>query len=1207
MQSEKLARAVCSLVIGHWSFFGHWSLVIGRWQPHTCRAGNANRSFRECWICALLLWLLFVSAPAVPAQAPRAASAFNHFGQLPLYFEVNQGQADPWVQFVARGRDQGIYLGTDGATIALKQDTSIGNKTRPGPLQSGGGDTVRFIRLSLVGANPHPHLAGMERMGGQVNYFLGNDPARWQKSVPIFAQARYEQVYPGIDLVYYGNDQCLEYDFVVGPGADPSGIALRFDGADRLDLDERGDLVVQAGQRRLCQHQPSVYQTIAGARREIPGRYQLKDRRTVTIAIGHYERSQPLIIDPVLSYSTYFGGNKGDIGWAIAADANGCAYVAGDTLSIFRHLPLSGFQTSYGGGTKYGGDAFVAKLDPTGTNLAYLTYLGGSLIDGAVGIALDNAGCAYITGYTDSTDFPTLGPFGSAQPAIAGTIDPTFKVHFPDAFVTKLDANGLAVYSTYLGGEFSESGSGIAVDTNGCAYVVGYTESALAYYVLNQVCQMVCTNAECVDKGCVTNASVVRVVLTNQLVTNLLVQVTATQPPVTNTIQTINTVTLLGATLVTTGFPTTNAWQNNNRGVANLFLSKLSADGAKLVYSTYLGGSDADLGTGVAVDPSGNACVCGWSVSTNFPVTNAIQHALGGRRDAVVAKFDASGTSLIYATYLGGTRDDLAYRVAVDGAGCAYVTGKEASTDFPSTPGALHPGGIFQSVDGGGTWSLSSTGLTHPNVRTLIGDPVSPTTLYAGTPRGVFKSVDGGLGWSAFNEGLVSPAVNTLAIDPSAPATLYAGTSGGLFKSTNGGSSWAAVNAGLSSTAIRAILFEPGSSTTVFAGTAAGVFKSIDAATNWSAVNSGLRNRSVQGLTAHPSAPMLLYAATDGGVYKSTNSGGQWRSSNTGLSSTHSRAIAIDPSNPQVIYVGTTRGLFKSINAATNWTLFTNGLGRPLINTILIDANLPSTIYAGTTNGLFKSIDAGLSWTPSLTNRGAKDVATIAASSSTMLYAGIRGTNFAGGTNDAFLVKLAADGSSLVYANTFGGNRNDEGWDVAVDATGSAFVVGQTASRNFPVAGGTGAQTNLAGKIDAFIAQFDPTGTSNIFSIFLGGKSADLGQGIALDPAGSVYVVGQTRSGLFPTTNAIQSSFGSGGRDAFVAKLIATPSLMLKSANDQVRVSWSAAATEFILESCDPANGRWMPVAQKPTSSDGRQTVVLPAAATSCYFRLRCR
>src|SRR6266542_576706 len=157
------------------------------------------------------------------------------------------------------------------------------------------------------------------------------------------------------------------------------------------------------------------------------------------------------------------------------------------------------------------------------------------------------------------------------------------------------------------------------------------------------------------------------------------------------------------------------------------------------------------------------------------PTPSNTRSEVGGKVGGDAPAADAGGTSLIYATYLGGTRDDLAYRVAVDGAGCAYVTGKEASTDFPSTPGALHPGGILQSVDGGGTWSLSSTGLTHPNVRTLIGDPVSPTTLYAGTPRGVFKSVDGGLGWSAFNEGLVSPAVNTLAIDPSAPATLYAG------------------------------------------------------------------------------------------------------------------------------------------------------------------------------------------------------------------------------------------------------------------------------------------------------------------------------------------------------------------------------------------------------------------------------------------------
>jgi len=1198
---------------------------------------------------------LVVSSSAEPAF-PGSAS-ISRLGSLPLYFEANQGQADERVQFFARGREHTIYLSPDGATIALKESRAPDRNDQqaekgrarsdaPHPAMGRGestNSTIRFVRLNLTGANPAAVPVGQEKLGGRVNYLLGNDAGRWQQGVPTFGKVQYDQVYPGVDLVYYGNEQELEYDFIVATGADASVIALHFDGADRLEIDSRGDLILHAGGARLRQHRPVAYQTIDGARREVTARYQLKDRQSVGFVLGRYDRAHPLIIDPILSYSTYIGGSKGDIGWAIAADANGSAYVAGETLSIIKKLPTSGQQTNSGGGTKYGGDAFVARLDFAGTNLSlgYLTYLGGSGLDGAVGIAVDAAGSAYITGYTSSSNFPAFqaaGAPGLVQMNIGGTNVTAFKSFRSDAFVTKLDTNGLGVYSTYLGGEFSETGVDIAVDGAGAAHVVGYTDSALIFRATNWVQTMRCTNVvNCTDSVCVTNYSCgptvnttnttfVRLIMVNTVITNTTVRptVTTTNLASTNTVSTsfltIVDTTTFDSERLTLGFPLASPVQTNNHGsaeieTADLFVSKINADGSALVYSTYLGGAVDDFGTGIAVDAAGNALVSGWTESTDFPATNAILPVLSGGRDAIVAKFDAGG-ALTYATHLGGLRNDLAYRVAVDDSGNAYVTGATGSPDFPTTPGAFNRGGVFSSDAGGVNWTNTSGGIQHAIINTVLADPFNPGVLYAGTPRGVFKSVDNGSTWAASSTGLVNRTVNTLTIDPASGTPLFAGTAGGLFQSTDGGLTW--TNDGkLGTIDVRTIVFEPGNPSTIYAGTAAGVYVNTNLATNWLARASGL-NRSVRALAVDPATPSTLYAATDGGLYKSTNGGVNWKSSGSGLKTKTSRALALDPSSPQTLYLGTTRGFYKSVNAATNWTLITNGINRPAINTLLLDTNATSTLYAGTTNGLYKSIDAGANWSLSQSNLDTRDVSALAfpAGGTSTVLAGARGSSFVGGTgntNDAFLVKLAPDGQSFGYAITFGGNRNDEAWDVAVHTNGHAFVIGQTASKNFPVIGAlvdsTSAGTNLTGKIDAFVAEFDATAATNVFSVYLGGKKNDFGHGIALDPSGNAYLVGRTDSSRIPaSTNTAALSTFSGSRDAFVAKLLTgSPpmSLAFTAAGDQVIVSWPASAPEYSLECREPAASRWMSVTQPRRVVNGRHQVALPASAASCLFRLR--
>jgi hypothetical protein len=351
-------------------------------------------------------------------------------------------------------------------------------QSRPGLPQAGSAVhptsvSSRAMRMTFVDANPHARVAGDGELPGKVNYLIGNDPAQWQKGVSLFTRVRVEHLYAGVSLVYYGNAQRLEFDFQVAPQADPAAIAIRFEGPEKIRVDEHGDLVLSLGQDEIRQPKPTIYQDVRGVRKEVSGDYQLTDQRTVTFKIGDYDHALPLVIDPVLSYSTYFGGSDSDTAWGVAVDANGFVYVAGETLSANLPTP-GGFQTTNGGHNVFG-DAFVAKFDNTATSLVYMTYLGGNADDFALALALDGAGNAYLTGYTDSTNFPLIS---AIYTNLSGSNYSEVSIAPTDAFVAKLDPSGSnLVYSTYLGGNGIDLGIGIAVDAAGNACVVGYTES----------------------------------------------------------------------------------------------------------------------------------------------------------------------------------------------------------------------------------------------------------------------------------------------------------------------------------------------------------------------------------------------------------------------------------------------------------------------------------------------------------------------------------------------------------------------------------------------------------------------------------------------------------------------------------------------------------------------------------------------------------
>lgn len=1088
--------------------------------------------------------LVLARAGEAATSSPTMHSAI---GKLPLRFEAGESEAGAPGRFTARGPAYHLTI-TPTETLVSVRQLSIPAVRPHGPARleaAPASVSYRHLGLEFVGADASAHISGENELPGSVNYFLGNDPARWRTDVPTFAQVRVADLYPGISLIHYGNQQHLEYDFVVGPGVDASVIAIRFRGADKVTLDPQGDLILNLGADEIRQPKPLIYQIVQGTRKEIAGGYLLSDPQTVKFEIAPYDYGLPLVIDPVLSYSTYFGGSGLDAAYGVAVDTNGFVYVAGESMA---GLPTStGTLTNqYGGaGTGLHGDAFVAKFDNRALQVIYLTYVGGALDDVGLSLAVDDGGNAYVTGYTDSTDFPR-------QSAIFNQIrgvpyPPPVNVYPVDGFVTKLGPRGTnLIYSTYLGGDGVDTGFGIAVDPSGCAYVTGYTES--------------------------------------------------------------------------TNFPTANVSGDftNYGGNRDAFVSKFSPAGTNLVYSMYLGGTNLDVGNDIAADVAGHAYVTGYTSSTNFPATtNATQPWLAGGQDAFVTVVGPAGTNLVSSTYLGGTGNNAGYRIALDSAANIYVTGAtKDDSSFPVTPGGLNPGGIFLSGNGGLNWSLSSTGLQSVTVFALAVDPIAPTKIYAGTSRGAARSTDGGATWSpaisaSGTSSNLAPAiavgsVRSLVIDPVSPIKIYAGTAQGVFKSSDAGLSWSLSSTGLNVSSALKLAIDPVTTATIYAGGAAGVYASTNGATNWSAVNNGLGNLSVRALAIPPALPATLYAATAGGVYRSTNRGAGWVAFNTGLANLSAQAMAIDPVTSATLYVGTAGGVFKSVNAATNWSAVNAGLTATNVAALAIDPLTPTTIYAGTTNGLFKSTDAGATWNPSTNGLSGLPILAVLPNpqSPSTLYTGTFGTNFFGG-QDAFLTKLGPNGFSVVL----GGSRDDQGWDVAVDSAGHAHIIGTTLSTNFPTQNTFGflSATN-AGLGDVFLAELSSDGHTLINSAYFGGAAVDSGYGIAVDAAGNVYMVGQTASANFPTRTALQGTYG-GSQDAFLAKIsnpAFQPAIDIRSSGNQVRLSWTALAAEFKLQSNTNlvvTNG-WVNVAGAPVQTNHLLTVSLPATNAAQFFRL---
>ena len=650
------------------------------------------------------------------------ARLLEAYGKLPLSFEINQGQMDPRVKFLSRGSGYSLFLTSNEAVLTLHKGSPRlrvasrhagrrllisrvqGATFRPAPAEQHGPETTAAVlRMRLVGANARARVTGLEELPGKSNYFIGNDPRKWRTNVPNYARVKYANVYPGVDLVYYGNQRQLEYDFVVQTGADPRQIGLAVKSQDAnnrqpaLRTDSNGDLVVRTDAGEVRFQKPIVYQpaiddgalgkgTARRARHLVDGRYFLNGD-CVTFEVAGYDRTRPLVIDPTLAYSTFLGGSRPDFGAGITVNAAGNAYVTGSTFSVDFPTTAGAFQTNMKGDV----DAFVSKLNAAGSALVYSTYLGGPATHGT-DIAVDTSGNTFVTGYTASSTFPTTPR--AFQTTIGGA-------GYYDVFVSKLNATGSALaHSTYLGGSFNDVGFGIAVDSSGNAYVTGYTGT----YTSSSNFPTTSDAFQTTFGGRFTSGYGDAFVSKLNAAGSALIYSTFLGGPDDDFGNGI-TLDAFGNAYVTgsTGrfFPTTpGAFQPTDPAGAGLcynggapcseaFVSKLNAAGSALVYSSYLGGSKPGSGASVAVDRSGNAYVTGGTDSADFPITaGAFQTTFGGSGlqgigDGFVSKLNAAGSALVYSTFLGGSGDDSGTRIGVDTFNNAYVTGATYSRDFP--------------------------------------------------------------------------------------------------------------------------------------------------------------------------------------------------------------------------------------------------------------------------------------------------------------------------------------------------------------------------------------------------------------------------------------------------------------------------------------------------------------------------------------------
>ncbi|HEX4950055.1 MAG TPA: SBBP repeat-containing protein [Blastocatellia bacterium] len=883
--------------------------------------------------------------------------------------------------------------------------------------------------------------------------------------MPNFVRVEYDDIYPGIDVVYYGQQQQLEYDFVVAAHANPNAIRLRFQGAQSLRLDTNGDLLLSTASGDVRQHKPVAYQIINGQRRAVAVRYVLQ-RNEIRFRLGAYDRSQPLVIDPVLVYSTFLGGSSTETGRAIAVDKDSNAYVVGETFS--NDFPGSSAIQATRGTLS---DAFVLKLNASGSQVLSATWLGGSGDDQARNVVVDTDGNAYVTGFTTSENFPTTnGAWQRTKGADA------------DVFVAKINPTGTALlYSTFLGGNGSDTVNDLALDGNSNVYVAGSTFSTNLPATGMQTARRGNSLYKSTNQGGNwTGSNGLLTSLTNSLTIdptnpNTLYAATVsgvykstdggTQWQRLGLVQNTFTVVVHPTTPTTLYAGTSGALFKSTDGGATWTFQQVPLIGSPLFFS-------------VAIDPTNPETVYTGTGGGVYKTTN------GGTTWAAVNNG--------LAQFFGSTPPQV-NRVVVD----------------RNTPTTLYAGtvrGFFKTTDGGTTWVKAQQGLAgttgaDANIRELIAVPGTPSTLYALSISpfpGLYKTTDGAATWSLVTNGIpITSGTNTftaqiawLTVDTTAPTTLYAGIPGsGIFKSTDGGTNWSAVNTGLNNLQVSALVVDRNS--VVYAAT-----------------NSG-SDAFVAKL--NPTGSALAYLTYLGGDESDAANAIAIDKDGNAVIAGATNARNFPTANPmQANSGGSTDGFVAKLNGAGSallWSTYLGGAGTDTAADLALNAAGQPYVTGTTTSTNFPTANP--------------------------LQAATKGLN------EGFVAKLRADGSGLDFSTYLGGTRNETANSIALDAAGNVYVAGVTDSIDFPLADAV--QTMLNGSStpssasDAFVTKFNPAGSALVYSTYLGGLVSDSALSIAVDALNQAHVTGFTGSPNFPLVNPIQSTLS--GSDLFVAKL----------------------------------------------------------------------
>jgi hypothetical protein len=1058
------------------------------------------------------------------SSKPQLAESYP---KLPLAFTPNGGVMDGAAGFSSRGPGYSLFLEPGEAVLELSQAApDLSAEATPSSPKFGGDNRAQQLaylhsaqkqmaregiarwksagrqrwlqeqknfelRLRLLGASMQAHISGAAQLGSISNYFLGNDPSKWHTRVPNYAQVRYQNVWPGVDLVYYGNQQQLEHDFILAPGADPAVIQLAAAGARKVTMDADGDVVLQVGDGEVRLKKPLIYQQRNGKRQEVVGHYVLSKDQRISFAVGKFDRTRALVIDPVLSYATYLGGSNIDEAGSVAAHAQGNLYVYGDTLSGNFPTTSGSYSTSCksdgqcAAGTLH--DIFVSKLNPLGTALIYSTYLGGSGDDEAgFSMAVDSSGDAYVTGLTSSVDFPTVNP-----------VQGTFGGGIYDAFVSKLNPTGSAlVYSTHLGGGGYDFGDGIAVDTAGNAYVSGYTEST-NFPILSSLTPMPSSGlSSSTDAGGAWTAA-----------SGLLTQ------------------DVLSLAISASGPSTIYA---GGEGVYK------SADGG-ITWTDISGGLPPAVGDHMlAVDPTTSATVYVEETSISgiqfFQSTDA-----GGTWNSISSGLPGMSTGF-YASSSFIVTDPVS-------SGTLYVGLVGSNSQGMSSSG------VFKSTNGGGTWeemdSGTNTSFYSYNLAIASG---SPETLYLQDDYALYTSTNGGASWTLVSEPFLpsGSSLIPLIVDPAAPATLYTLYADfAILQSTDGGVTFNPVYSGPGTPqSLAAAATLP---TTIYAGLqgeingGGGVLQSTNGGITWNPVNTGLQNLNVEALAANPAVPSTIYGGTSLGTgfvakLNPSGSGLVYSSYLSGNSYTNAEAPAVDASGNAYV---------TGLTEATNFPV-TTGAVQPACDTnfnICISGYVSKINPTGSAFVYSTYLGGSFNTQPFEVSMDAAGDAYVTGYTFSIDFPVVNAVQDACGmpivmgvvcNQTGFVSELNPSASAFVFSTYLGGTGTDIPGAISVDGAGNVDVAGQTSSTDFPILNPL--QAALIGASNAFITQLGPSGNSILFSTYLGGGGEFDVFGAAVDSSGNVYINGDTPSTDFPVVNAFQPVFGD-VVDVFLAKV----------------------------------------------------------------------